>query len=352
MQVDFPLDIDIFDDTDALAKGFAQRMRGFSNAYMVVTGKSRSAEYAERLLTNLLFAAPVYQVTLSDNSVSNIYATERDLRREIVPRLIVAIGGGKVADFSKRLAYIANIPLLLIPTIIANDGLISPIAVLHDEDATVSLPGRMPDTVLIDMQIIGSAPLRYLRSAACDLITNLSATNDWERSTDGETGRMHHLALQLSRMAAHKVLDCREWRSDSPTFLRSIVYGQMLSGIAMALAGSSRPCSGSEHLISHALDALSLGTEILHGEKVGITSRFCLQLQQQEDPLLENFFSEFGVARSFPGCKDFTEKQMVEIFTKARGMRPGRSTILDAFTDEELARRYAIYIARGEDRKI
>jgi glycerol-1-phosphate dehydrogenase [NAD(P)+] len=352
MQVDFPLDIDIFDDTDSLAKGFEQRMYGLGNAYMVVTGETKSAEYAERLLTSLLPTTPAYQIALSDNSVSKVYATERDLRREVVPRLIVAIGGGKVADFSKRLAYIANIPLLLIPTIIANDGLISPIAVLHDEGVSVSLPGRMPDTVLIDMQIIGSAPLRYLRSAACDLITNLSATNDWERSADGETGRMHHLALQLSRMAAHKVLDCREWRNDSPTFLRAIVYGQMLSGIAMALAGSSRPCSGSEHLISHALDALSLGADILHGEKVGITSRFCLHLQQSEDPLLETFFKEFGVARSFPGCENFTEMQMVGIFAKAREMRPGRSTILDTFTDEELARRYVTHIVQSKDQKI
>lgn len=347
MQVDFPLDIDIFDTTQACKTSLHRRLAAVGGAYVLITGKTESRAYASALLDGAE-VQPEKTIALDGNSVSNVYAVEREMR-PLSPRIIVAIGGGKVADFGKRLAYIANVPLFLVPTIIANDGLISPVAVLQDEGMSVSLPGRMPDTVLIDMQIISAAPALYLRAAACDLITNLSATNDWERATAGETGRMHHLALQMSRMSAHQILDCRDWNLDSAVFLRTIVYGQMLSGIAMALAGSSRPCSGSEHLIAHALDALGIGMDTLHGEKVGIASRFCLDLQNSMNPRLEEFFGSFGIARALPGCEDMSHADMQSIFSKARTMRPGRATVLDTLTDAELAQRYLAYVAQGKD---
>jgi len=37
----------------------------------------------------------------------------------------------------------------------------------------------------------------------------------------------------------------------------------------MSIAGSSRPCSGSEHLFSHALEKVSPGKG-LHGERCGV----------------------------------------------------------------------------------
>lgn len=347
MQVDFPLDIDIFDTTAECKRSLVQRLGVMTGGYVLITGHAQSKSYAFSLL-NRASSQPNRIIALDENSVTKVYDVEREIR-SMFPRLIVAIGGGKVCDFGKRLAYIANIPLFLVPTIIANDGLISPVAVLQDEGASVSLPGRMPDTVLIDMEIIEKAPTQYLRAAVCDLITNLSATNDWERSTAGVAGRVHHLAMQLSRMAAHQVLDCREWALGSPLFLRHIVYGQMLSGIAMALAGSSRPCSGSEHLIAHALDALGIGMDTLHGLKVGIASRFCLDLQKSSDPRLEKFFDSFGIPRVFPGCADLNVSDMMSIFKKARTMRPDRTTILDTESDESLAKHYFEYLAREQE---
>ena len=50
---------------------------------------------------------------------------------------------------------------------------------------------------------------------------------------------------------------------------RVIVEGLISAGVASCIAGSSRPCSGAEHLVSHALDKLAPGIG-LHGEKCGI----------------------------------------------------------------------------------
>jgi glycerol-1-phosphate dehydrogenase [NAD(P)+] len=56
----------------------------------------------------------------------------------------------------------------------------------------------------------------------------------------------------------------------------------MLNGIAMAVCGSSRPASGSEHLISHALDAHSARPR-LHGLQVGTATYLVAHLQERTD---------------------------------------------------------------------
>jgi Iron-containing alcohol dehydrogenase/N-6 DNA Methylase len=51
-----------------------------------------------------------------------------------------------------------------------------------------------------------------------------------------------------------------------------LVRGLVLSGLAMILAGTSRPCSGSEHLLSHAFDEIGAGHGT-HGEQVAVGCR-------------------------------------------------------------------------------
>lgn len=343
MKVNFPLDIAITETRLECKRLFHQRLHGAAMKLVLVTGSSQSREFSDFLFEGCK-VLPSLLVTLGENTVSDVYRVEREMRG-LLPHLIVAVGGGKVVDFAKRLAYISNISLLVVPTIIANDGLISPVAVLLDGNQSVSLPGRMPDAVLVSMESLASAPPKYLRAAACDLITNLSATNDWGRSTDSDSGRVDQLAFQMARIAAHQVLDCKEWELNSPVFLRAIIHGQMLSGVAMAIAGSSRPCSGSEHLIAHALDSLGAGMNVLHGEKVGIISRFCLHLQDVENRRVDEFFSAFEVERIFPGCADFGLDDLKKVFKRARTMRPGRETVIDSISDEVLAQRYFSYIS-------
>jgi glycerol-1-phosphate dehydrogenase [NAD(P)+] len=89
---------------------------------------------------------------------------------------------------------------------------------------------------------------------------------------------------------------------------------------------------------------LKLGADVLHGEKVGIASRFCLLLQGEYNECIDQFFHHFGVPKAFPGCDGMTRQQMCKVFDLARAMRPGRRTILDEFSDDELAARYECFV--------
>lgn len=346
MQIEFPLALEVVADAQEMVQA-VRRILHRHTRIALITGKTHSRYYAEKLGASLQDKA-LTVVHIQNSTVDEVYSTERTVRRDNI-EYIVAIGGGKVADFAKRLSYISNTPLMSIPTIIANDGMISPVAVLDDENQSISIPGKIPDSVIVDLSEIKGAPEKYLLSAACDIVTNLSATNDWKRF-DALTNSSHYLAYYMSRMAAHNVIDCNcnviNIRSDQ--FMRSIIFGQVLSGVAMALAGSSRPCSGSEHLISHALDALKVGIDTLHGQKVGIASRFSLFLQGAHTKEISDFFQKFNVGKVLPGCEKMSHQEMQKVFSRARTMRPGRKTILDDYSDRDLASRYFDFVETKE----
>jgi glycerol-1-phosphate dehydrogenase [NAD(P)+] len=293
---------------------------------LVVSGKSHSRELAAQLLAGTHWESYVVQ----DNTFEEVdrlksYAETRRYD------LIVAIGGGKVLDTVKRVSYLSNINHLSVPTIISNDGLISPIAVLKNyKGKTESIPGMMPMGVVIDLTIIMNSPINYIRAASGDILSNISATNDWILAYKMERDSINDIGFHLSRSAAHALLYFNDINLYSKPFLRMVIQGQINSGIAMSLAGTSRPCSGSEHLISHALTSMGLVDHVLHGIQVASISLFTLYLQGK----LQDIHLNYAMATEIP--LDFTSflahpeaADLRKIYYLSREMRPGRYTVLD-----------------------
>ena len=120
-------------------------------------------------------------------------------------------------------------------------------------------------------------------------------------------------------------------------FLRKLVEGLVMSGIAMGIAGSSRPCSGAEHKFSHALDAI-LTSPALHGEQVAIGTIVATYLRGGNYKRFLSFLKAAGVPTN---CKELgiPEEKMIEALIYAPKTRPGRWTILeDIKIDSQIAR--------------
>ena len=101
----------------------------------------------------------------------------------------------------------------------------------------------------------------------------------------------------------------------------------MLSGLAMEIAGSSRPCSGSEHLISHALDQLEPGTAS-HGEQVAFGTIVATALQHGDVHRVQKLVEAAGMTSALNGFGIGTSR-LAEIIKSAPGTRPGRYTVID-----------------------
>ena len=176
---------------------------------------------------------------------------------------VVGIGGGRTLDVAKYAATLTGLPMVAIATSLAHDGLASPVASLEHEGGKSSYGVAIPLAVVVDLDYVRACPREQLRSGVGDALSNLSALADWELAgrelgepTDG-------VAAALARTGAESLL-YRTDEIDSEDFLTTLAQGLILGGLAMAIAGSSRPCSGACHEIAHAVEALRPGTST-HG---------------------------------------------------------------------------------------
>jgi len=292
---------------------------------LVVSGNTASYLYAETILESLKSKSYV----ICKNDVNTVEALKDYCLTNKVD-LLIGVGGGSILDVVKRVSLLINIENLLVPTIISNDGLVSSISVIKDtNDKTLSLPGRTPFGVVVDINIIRDAPSKFLQAAAGDILSNISATNDWVLASRNNGEPINDLAYMLSRSAAFALLHHESKDIRNRNFLKQVVYCQINSGLAMALAGTSRPCSGSEHLISHAIDFHNLSENTLHGYQVGAISIFCLYLQKRLDAKCINYAQELNIPLAFHLLNEKIVEQLSLVYETSFKMRPGRYTVLN-----------------------
>lgn len=218
-------------------------------------------------------------VTCVDNQLDTIHRLENMLW-ELKPETIIAVGGGKVLDVCKMLGTRMNLPFILIPTTISSDAICSPVAVVRHKKNT-SLGVKMPNAVIVDLDIIKSSPIRLIKSGYGDLLSNKSSLYDWILAERNNKDEVNEFAKLLADNAVESFVNVVENHYDDKyRILKTSAKSLAMSGIAMSIAESSRPSSGSEHLISHALD-YHCGSKALHGEQVAIGSLITQYLQKQ-----------------------------------------------------------------------
>lgn len=188
---------------------------------------------------------------------------------------LVGMGGGKALDTAKYVATLANLPYFAVPTSLSNDGFCSPQSSLTLRGKRRSLSAHLPWAVIIDTGVCRQAPGVLWASGAGDLVAKLTATADWKLSFHATGEPVDDFATLLSDATVYQFASCPAQDAEGVRLLGTAL---MLNGIAMEVAGSSRPASGSEHLISHALDQISARPR-LHGLQVGCASYIVAHLQ-------------------------------------------------------------------------
>jgi glycerol-1-phosphate dehydrogenase [NAD(P)+] len=143
-----------------------------------------------------------------------------------------------------------------VPTSLSNDGFCSPQSSLTLRGARRSLPVALPFAVVVDTEVCRGAPSVLWWSGVGDLVAKVTAVRDWKLAYHAVGEPVDDFAALLSDATVAQFL-ARPKRDLEG--LRLLATALMLNGISMAVSGSSRPASGSEHLISHALDALASG---------------------------------------------------------------------------------------------
>jgi glycerol-1-phosphate dehydrogenase [NAD(P)+] len=258
-------------------------------------------------------------------------------------RCIIGVGGGKSVDVGKLAAFRLGLPFYSVPTSASHDGISSPFASLKGLDRPYSVMAKPPVGILADIGVIASAPRRLLAAGCGDLVSKLTAVKDWQLA-HRVTGEYYGgYSASLALMSAEVVLErSRSLRKFDTEGVRDLVEALISTGVAAGIAGSSRPCSGSEHLFSHYLDMVAPDVG-LHGEKCGIGTIMMAKLHgidwRRVRSSLKNVRAP--VAASQLGVDD---SKVVQALMKASTIRPDRYTIL---SKRKLDRRQATQLAKS-----
>ncbi len=260
----------------------------------------------------------------TNNDVKATKKIQQEIKKD-KSDLIIGIGGGRSVDIAKMVAFNLKKPFVSIPTSASHDGIASPFVSLRG-DKPYSVIATAPLGVFVDIEILKKAPRKLLASGCGDLMAKVTAVRDWELARDDVGEYFGTYAANLASMSAKIVIENSKNFRKKPD-VRMIVEALISSGVAACIAGSSRPCSGAEHLFSHALDYLVPGVG-LHGEKCGIGSILISKLQGQDWQKIVTMLKNVGAPT--------TAKQIglkPEILAKALviapSLRPERYTILN-----------------------
>jgi glycerol-1-phosphate dehydrogenase [NAD(P)+] len=241
---------------------------------------------------------------------------------------VVAIGGGRTLDVAKYAATRAAIPMIAVATNLAHDGLCSPVASLEHPHGKGSFGVALPLAVVVDLDYVKQAPAALVSAGIGDVASNLSAIEDWLLAGRERGEPVDGLAMAFARTAAEAVIRRTDSINDE-AFLVVLAEALVLSGMAMSVAGTSRPCSGACHEILHAIDQLFPETAT-HGELAGLGAAFATHLRGDEDRFAELITC---LARHqlpcVPADVGLSQEEFASAVLAAPGTRPDRYTILE-----------------------
>ena len=253
-------------------------------------------------------------------------------------QLIVGIGGGKVIDVSKYAAYLRKLPFISVPTSSSSDGFSSASASLIVNGRRKSVPAGMAYGIIADTGIIKSAPEKFLFSGIGDIVSKITAIYDWVYEAEHGYSKINDCAVMIAKKAVNSFVRTPFTSIKDDLFLRELLDSLAMSGIANEIAGSSAPTSGSEHLISHALDSMSEQPQ-LHGIQVGIATYIMSLVQDHRYKRINTVFTETGFW-DYVATLNLNRGDYEKAIDMAPSMKPFRHTYLHEEKYRELAKEY------------
>jgi len=268
----------------------------------------------------------VSSIIVDASTLKEVSKVERTIKKNSVS-FVLGVGGGTVIDVSKFAAYRTSIDFISVPTAASHDGIASPQASLKESKGSTSKRAISPLAIVADTSVIKKAPYRMLASGCADVISNIPAIKDWELAHRLKNEEFSTYAASLSKTAATMILENADLiKTNSEAAVWLAVKGMIVSGVAMSVAGSSRPASGAEHMFSHVLDKIAPG-KAMHGEQCGVGAIMTMYLHGGDWEEIRDALKKIGAPTNAKELK-IPKKKIIQALVTAHSIRPERYTIL------------------------
>ncbi len=243
----------------------------------LLVGDERTLAAAAAPLERALAEAgvPCKRLVLEPDVVRDRYAEQVAAAIREQPRVTpMAVGSGTINDIVKLGCEWVRTPYVAIATAPSMNGYPSPISAVLRDGLKCTVPAQPPVAIVYDLDTMVDAPAAMVGSGYADLLAKPTSVCDWilARELAGEPFQREPLRI-LEGVTETVVRRAGEIRQPTHGGMEALCLGLSLSGLSMAVAGTSQPASGAEHLISHFWDMLGHrdGWQLdLHGRQVGV----------------------------------------------------------------------------------
>ncbi len=265
-----PLTTSVVECSDGATDLLVSFVKSRYNArHALVICDANTSVYADKIVSSLSCSVFV----LPGNSHADEIHTEMlssFIRQSGLPSIMIAVGSGSIHDIVRFCAHEIHVEMISYPTASSVDGFVSGVAAMTMHGQKLTYPSTSPVALFAEPSVYRSAPSKLCASGVGDVIGKITALFDWEFSHILTGEKMNVDIYNLMKSALDRVIEGADKGSDE--FVDLVMEGLILSGLAMQLAGSSRPASGSEHHMSHfwEMHVANSPTDALHGEKVGV----------------------------------------------------------------------------------
>jgi glycerol-1-phosphate dehydrogenase [NAD(P)+] len=197
--------------------------------------------------------------------------------------------------------------------------------------------------IVVDTDIIKSAPEKFLYSGIGDMVSKITALYDWVYEAENGYSTLDDFAVMIAKKAVNSFVRTPFKDIHEELFLKELLDSLAMSGIANEIAGGSTPTSGSEHLISHALDKL-LEQPQLHGIQVGVATYLMALVQDHRYVRVHKIFTDTGFF-------DYVETLKLDVndYEKAIDMAPSIKPHRHTYLHEERYRQLAKRLLREDE---
>lgn len=304
------------------------RRLGFTESALIIAG-SKTYDVAGKTVKELLEedGMEVDTLLVKSATVKDVDAVEEEIRVSR-PQVVFGVGGGTKIDVAKLSSAHQEVPFISVPTTASHDGIASPLSSVKGFEKPYSVMAQAPIAIIADTNVIMHAPWRSVISGCGDVIAKFTAVRDWKLAHEEKREYYGEYAASLALMSAKLVMqNAKLIKPGNEEGLRVLLEALISCGVSMSIAGNSRPCSGSEHLFSHALDIIK-SNHAMHGEQCGVGTIMMAHLHGAKWKRVRETLKMLG-APTNTDTLDVKEEDVIKAMEMAPAIRPERYTILN-----------------------